>query len=727
MICGHLMDSLEIHVRDSANRSEVSKSMGIDTGITRLRRAALVGSALVIGWLTGAAVGVSYAQQHELNGASTAGRVDTARVLDGSKTGTDWLVNGENFGSWHFSPLTQVNSKDIGHLGLAWSLDLDSPSGLSTEPIEVDGTLYVSGTPDRVFAIDAATGRILWRYIPKIEFSHSLTSSYTSRVNRGVAVWEGRVFIGSGDCRMTALDASTGKVLWQTLVCDPVQTGITGSPAVGGGRVFIGYHGSDTGTRGSVVALDARTGKIDWRFWNVPGSPFEGYSNKALAMAAKTWSGEDWWRAGGGVVWDSIVYDPSTGLLIYGTAGPGIGRNPPVQTSGDRLFTDSIVALKADTGQYAWHYQTSKLAPPGTESPENFHVVIANLTVSGVKRHVAMTVPRWGGFVVLDAKKGSLISSKLMSSAPEEGGAGAGSLLGRDWYPMSYSPRTGLVYIPLYRRPAERALGVDMVTGTPGQLVAWNPLKQVPVWSIGQQLAINGGVLSTAGNLVFQGEGTGVFSAYSADNGQKLWSFATGSAIDGTPTSYALSGKQFILVPVGLGSGTRYFGANSRMATPQSKRGPPRLLAFALGAKTPFPFPSDVVPPVPQPPVQTASAEQISQGKRLVMKFDCWICHGGPTLDGQGAWVTHGSVPDLRYMPKSIHRAFYAIVLGGVDRENGMPGFADGELNWPAVDQMTVDEAKAIYAYIVDLQWKAYRADQKRLDTGGNASQRGKR
>lgn len=693
--------------------------MGIDTGIALIRRTALASLALGMWWAAGAAVGVSYAKSHELHGASTAGRVDTARVLDAPKTGTDWLINGENFGSWHFSPNTQINSKDIGHLGLAWSIDLDSPSGFSTEPLEVDGTIYVSGTPDRVFAIDAATGRILWRYTPKIDFSHSLTSSYTSRVNRGVAVWEGRVFIGSGDCRMTALDASSGKVLWQTLICDPVQTGITGSPAVGGGRVFIGYHGSDTGTRGSVVALDARTGKIDWRFWNVPGDPFEGYRSKALAMAAKTWSGEDWWRAGGGAVWDSIVYDPSTGLVIYGTAGPGVGRNPPVQTSGDRLFTDSVVALKADTGRYVWHYQTSKLAPPGTESPENFNIVIADLAVHGVKRHVAMTVPRWGGFVMLDAKRGSLISSKLMSIAPAEngGGGGAGSLLGRDWFPMSYNPLTGLVYVPLYQRPSNPTEEFDLVASK-GELVAWNPLRQVPVWSISQQLPINPGVLSTAGNLVFQGEGTGVFSAYSADSGQKLWSFATGSAIDGTPITYTLNGKQFILVPVGLGSGTRYFGADSRMATPESKRGPPRLLAFALGAKTPFPFPSDVVPPVPEPPVQTASAAEVSLGKRLVMKFDCWICHGGPSLDGQGAWVTHGSVPDLRYMPRNIHREFYAIVLGGVDRTNGMPGFADGELNWPAVDQMTADEAKAIHGYIVDLQWKAYRADQKRLDTG---------
>lgn len=701
--------------------------MGIDTGTALLRRTGLLSLALALWWTAGVAVGVSYAKSHELNGGSTAGHVDTARVLDASTTGSNWLVNGENFGSWHFSPLTQIDSKNIRHLGLAWSLDLDSPAGLATEPIEVDGTLYVSGAPDRVFAIDAATGRIRWRYTPKIDFSHSLTSSYTSRVNRGVAVWEGRVFIGSGDCRMTALDASTGKVLWQTLVCDPVQTGITGSPAVGGGRVFIGYHGSDTGTRGSVVALDARTGKIDWRFWNVPGDPFEGYRNKALAMAAKTWSGEDWWRAGGGVVWDSIVYDPATGLVIYGTAGPGVGRNPPVQTSGDRLFTDCVVALRADTGQYVWHNQTSKLAPPGTESPENFHIVIANLTVDGVKRHVAMTVPRWGGFVVLDAKKGSLISSKLMSSASAGGGGsrGAGPLLGRDWFPMSYSPLTGLVYVPLYQRPSKP--GEFDLPGAKGELVAWSPLRQVPVWSIEQQLPINAGVLSTAGNLVFQGEGTGVFSAYSADKGRKLWSFATGSAIDGTPISYASSGRQYILVPVGLGSGTRFFGADSRMATPQSKRGPSRLLAFALGAKTPFRFPSDVVPPVPEPPVQTASAEEIAHGKRLVMKFDCWICHGGPTLDGQGAWVTHGSVPDLRYMPQQIHREFYAIVLGGVDRSNGMPGFADGELNWPAVDQMTADEAKAIHAYIVDLQWKAYRADQKRLDTGAKPGLRGEK
>jgi mono/diheme cytochrome c family protein len=228
-----------------------------------------------------------------------------------------------------------------------------------------------------------------------------------------------------------------------------------------------------------------------------------------------------------------------------------------------------------------------------------------------------------------------------------------------------------------------------------------------------QLLPTNGGVLSTAGNLVFQGEGTGDFEAYSADTGRKLWSVKTGSAVDSVPVSFTVKNEQYILIPVGLGSASRLFGPVSAMATPQSKRGPSRLLAFKLGATTPFPYPKVVVPAVPKPPTQTASAEVIQRGAGVFGKFMCEDCHS-PQADGSGAWVVNGAIPDLRYMPAEVHDQFLGIVLGGSHRENGMPGFGNGA-GWPLVEtKMSVEEANALHAYLIDLAWKAYDGEQSK-------------
>jgi quinohemoprotein ethanol dehydrogenase len=639
------------------------------------------------------------------------GNVNQQRVLAEARTGENWMVTGGGFDSQHFSPLEQINDKNVGKLGLAWSLDVDSPMGMASEPLVVDGTIYVSGSLDRVYAVDAASGRLLWRVDPHVRLN-MIRNSATARTNRGVAVWEGKVFVGTGDCRMLALDAVSGKQLWESPVCvDTVQSGITGAPRVGGGKVYIGYNGSDTGVRGSVVAFDANTGKLAWRFWNVPGDPSKGFENKVLEKAAKTWSGDRWWEVGGGDVWDPITYDSATGLLIYGTAGATpdnyFGDRADLQVSGKRLFAGSIVAVKADTGEYVWHYQTSI-------NTENFHVLIADLTIDGAKRHVVMTVPRDGTFYVLDAKSGKLISRKAIDGRPATEEAKGLTTTGHNWWPMSYNSATGLVYIPAYDDVAKPT---GYLTEAVGRLVAWDPLHQAVRWSVPERFPTNSGVLSTAGNLVFQGEGTGTFAAFSADKGQKLWSIETGSAIDAVPVSYAVKGEQYVLIPVGLGSHSRNFGPVSAMATPESKRGPSRLLAFRLGATTPFPYPHVTVPPVPKPPVQTADAGVIKHGEAAFSKFSCNDCHS-PEADGAGAWVLDGAIPDLRYMPADVHSQFLGIVLGGSHRENGMPGFGAGA-GWPLVKtKMTVEEANALHAYIIDLQWQAYNADQTRLHAG---------
>jgi quinohemoprotein ethanol dehydrogenase len=638
-----------------------------------------------------------------------AGNVSEARVLAEESSGNNWMVNGGDFGSQHFSPLRQITDKNIGKLGLAWSLDIDSPMGMASEPLVVDGTIYVTASLDRVLAVDAVSGSVRWKYDPHVRLT-AMRNSWAARTNRGVAVWEGKVFVGTGDCRMIALDAATGKQIWESPVCvDTTQTGITGAPHVGNGKVFIGYNGSDTGVRGSLVAFDANTGKLAWRFWNVPGDPAKGFENKALAMAAKTWTGEKWWDLGGGDVWDPITYDASTGLVIYGTAGATAdsfyGDRADMKVGGARLFAGSIVAVKADTGEYVWHYQTSI-------HTENFHVIVADIAIGGVKRHVVMTVPRSGVFYVIDAKTGQLISQK-----PLDGRSQAAALVqdgkarptsGHNWWPMSYNSVTGLVYIPAYDDVAKPNGYLNQAVG---RLVAWDPLGQTARWSVPQLLPTNGGVLSTAGNLVFQGQGTGDFDAYSADNGHKLWSVKTGSAVDSVPVSFTAKNEQYIVIPVGLGSASRLFGPVSAMATPESKRGPSRLLAFKLGATTPFPYPKVVVPAIPKPPEQTASADIIKRGAGVFGKFMCEDCHS-PQADGTGAWVVNGAIPDLRYMPAEVHDQFLGIVLGGSHRENGMPGFGNGA-GWPLLEtKMSVEDATALHAYLIDLSWKAYDAEQ---------------
>lgn len=661
--------------------------------------------------------------------ADRAGNVTQARVLAEAAAGENWLVNGRDFTAKRFSPLNEITDKNVADLGLAWSLDIDSPMGLAVEPIVVDGTIYIAGSLDRVYAVDALSGKLRWMVDPQVNLS-AMRNSWAARTNRGVAVWEGKVFVGTGDCRMIALDAASGKQLWQSPVCvDPGQTGITGAPIVGGGKVFIGYNGSDSGVRGSIVAFDANTGKLAWRFWNTPGDPAKGYENEALAMAAKTWSGDKWWEAGGGSVWNTITYDAETGYLLYGTATPGHGPDFGVKTSGDRLFSGSIMAVKADTGEYVWHYHTAKHTKgysrdaadyPG--NPDNHNIVVADLAIKGKKRRVVLTAPRSGIFFVLDAKSGELISHQSTAnrpkdqlSPPDESGAPR-TATGRNWWPMSFNVDTGLAYIPMYDY-VEQGYGRSAV----GRLIAWDPAKQTSRWSVPLPLSANGGVLSTHGNLVFHGDATGEFSAYAANSGRKLWSMDTRSAIQSVPVSYKAGGEQYVLMPVGFGSSSRLFGAGSSLGTLESKRGPSRLLAFKLGGKTPFPETKIVVPPVPKPPTQTASAEVIQRGAKAANVFRCTNCHGSG-LDGTGAWVLDGAIPDLRYMPQEVHDRFIPIVMAGIKRRNGMPGFADGGENYPLVNtKMTLDDANAIHAYLIDMQWKAYEADQKRLAAAGGA------
>jgi len=664
--------------------------------------------------------------------SAKAGDVTEARVTADGATGANWLLNGRTFDAKHFSPLSQINDKNISNLTLAWYLDIDSVMGVVSEPIVVDGVAYVSAPQSKIYAIDAATGKVVWKFDPRVRLDMAINGSYSARTNGGVAVWNGKVFVGTGDCRLVAVNAATGKEIWEATVCNPTQTGITGAPHIAKGRVLIGYNGSDDGVRGSLVAYDADTGDQIWRFWTVPGNPAKKIETKALEMAAQTWRGNEWWRAGGGDVWNAITYDDATGLVIFGTAGTGVdyGELSSIKATGDRLFSGCIIAVDAETGEYAWHFQTSA---PGMQT-ENNHILMADLSISGEKRHVAMTAPKNGFFYVLDAKTGKLISAKQLVNTtwahsydlstgraievpPEQGGGRQWTV--HNWWPMSYSDATGLVYVPATDRVAGAKAEVESGEsgeGLEGRLIAWDPVKQEARWSVEERIAVNSGVLSTAGNLVFQGQGTGEFAAYAADSGKKLWSIETKSAIDAIPVTYSVNNEQYVLTPVGWGSGSRLFAPARTMVDKTSKYGPTRIYAFKLNGKAPFPTPKIVVPPVPKPPEQSGTPEMIKKGEKLYGTFVCDGCHS-PGLDGTGAWIENDVIPDLRYMPAEAHKNWYAIVLGGSHWKKGMPGFADPpKFAFPNM-RMTAADADAIHAYVIDGAWKLYNAEKQSAHT----------
>src|SRR5256712_3192362 len=282
------------------------------------------------------------------------GDVNESRIMADAATGINWLVNGSTNDSKHFSPLKQINDQNVANLGLAWYLDYDGLMGVVSEPIVVDGVIYVSAPLSKVYAVEASNGKLLWKYDPQIRLDQALNGSYSARTNGGVAVWNGKVYVGTGDCRLIAIDAATAKKIWEATVCEPLQTGITGAPRVARGKILMGYNGSDDSGRGVVFAYYAETGKEVCRFLTVSCEPAKGFETKELEMASKTWIGENSWKIGGGDVWDAITDDDVTGLVIFGTAGAdvGYGEMTGIKIGGEKLFTQCVVALETDTREY---------------------------------------------------------------------------------------------------------------------------------------------------------------------------------------------------------------------------------------------------------------------------------------------------------------------------------------------------------------------------------------
>lgn len=649
-------------------------------------------------------------------------------ACSGSSGDSDWPLHGRTDEAQRFSQLEQINRKTVSRLGLAWMYDLDTDRGQEATPIVVDGTLYLASAYDVVAALDARSGKPVWTYDPEVR--EASARSCCGPVSRGVAVAGGRVFLGALDGRLIALDAKSGKPVWETQTIDQgdplaINYTITGAPRIVQDMVLIGNGGAEFGARGYVSAYDQASGKLRWRFYTVPGRPGvpdKAASDEAMAIARPSWSG-DWWRyGGGGTVWDAIEYDPDLGLIYIGT-GNGSPWNHGMRSDGkgDNLFLSSIVALRANSGERVWHFQTTPAETWDYTATQN--IILANLTIDGKPRKVLMQAPKNGFFYVLDRQTGQFLSGKpfvtvnwaegldTRTGRPIEKAAARyyrtgkpyfqfpSSGGGHNWPPMAFSPRTGLVYIPAQDvgmpyvpNSSEKQVigaytsGVAMsgggamdeaarkalYAGMKGYLIAWDPLTQRARWKVAQIAPFNGGVLATGGGLVFAGNTARELVAYDDDTGRRLWSFDAQTGIMAPPITYSLDGIQYVAVMAGWGGGWPLTGGVMALQAGKSI-GPNRLLVFKLGgtARLPVLAPSTAAAtPIAQAmPRDNAAA---AKGDKLYGRF-CLRCHGS------GA-VSAGAYPDLRASPTVTDEAFRQIVLNGALALQGMPSF-DGKLS----------------------------------------------
>ncbi len=668
--------------------------------------------------------------------ANPAAGVDGARIIAADREPGNWLSNGRTYDEQRFSPLKQIDAGNVKQLGLAWSYEIDTAHrGQESTPLVIDGVMYVTGAWSKVFALDAKSGRQLWTYDPKVP-GQVAVNACCDVVNRGVAAWQGRLYLGTLDGRLISLDAASGKPLWEVMTVEAHgRYTITGAPRVIKGLVLIGNGGAEMGVRGYVSAYDAQSGRQVWRFYTVPGDPAKPFESAAMEKAAKTWSGEWWKLGGGGTVWDSLAYDPALDLLYVGV-GNGSPWNRKLRSpkGGDNLYLSSIVALRPETGEYVWHYQTT----PGEswDFTATQHMILADLMIGGRQRQVIMQAPKNGFFYVLDRATGEFLSAtayapvnwakgidpktgrpievpaarygetgKPFVSAPGPGGA-------HSWQPMSFSPLTGLVYFPVMEAafpyfpdrnfhhhvlawntgadfnpgslPQDPKVKTQIKAGLKGHLVAWDPVANTEVWRVELGGPWNGGTLSTAGNLVFEGNARGEFAAYRADTGERMWSSPTQAGILAPPITYEVDGEQYVAVEVGWGGA---FGlAAGELARDSHIAGNvPRELVFKLGGTAVLPVAEPVAAPSLDPPPDTATPTVVTEGKAFYHHY-CGTCHGDSAT---GA----GVLPDLRYSGV-IHsaEAFDTIVRQGARVDKGMVAFKD---------EISPQQLEKIRAYVI--------------------------
>jgi PQQ-dependent dehydrogenase (methanol/ethanol family) len=666
-----------------------------------------------------------------------AARAAPTRVVDADELvaaaePANWLSHGRNYAEQRYSPLDRINAGNVAQLALAWYFDLDSHRGIEATPIVVDGVLYTTDSWSTVYALDAATGELQWKFDPKVSRERGFHACCDVG-NRGVARAGDKVYVAALDGRLIALDAATGARVWEAQTVDPEKPYTsTGAPRVVKGKVIIGNAGAEFGVRGYVSAFDAETGALAWRFHTVPGNPALGFESPAMERAAKTWNGEWWKEGGGGTVWDAMAYDPELDLLYVGTDN-GTPWNQRYRSpgGGDNLFLASIVALKPDTGEYVWHYQVN----PGEtwDYSATQHMILADIDWQGAPRKVLMQAPKNGFFYVIDRATGELLGADPYVTVtwathvdrktgrpietPTARYQGGGAVVapspfgGHNWQPMSYSPRTGLVYIPTQDlpfsyaevpdytpRPGGYTIGVsfakaalppehekakEIVRSLRGAITAWDPINRRTAWKVDHPALWNGGLLATAGDLVFQGTNGGEFSAYRADTGDKLWSADAQTGIHAGAVSYAVRGEQYVAVMAG--SGTVFGVGAGQMASFSEAPNRSRVLAYKLGGGAVLPATAAPAAAIPAPPPLSADADTIARGKAEYDHY-CARCHGDHAVSG-------GVLPDLRHSSAQTHAAWASIVGDGALAANGMIGFG----RW-----IPPQDVEAIHQYVIE-------------------------
>jgi quinohemoprotein ethanol dehydrogenase len=696
--------------------------------------------------------------QAQVSGAAstiepTLGFIDDERIKNAAAEPGNWLSFGRTYEEQRHSPLTQINRETISDLGLAWYKDMGTNRAQEATPIVVDGIMFFTSSWSRVYAIDAKSGEELWMFDPEVP-GEVARKACCDVVNRGVAVYKGRVYVGSLDGRLIALDAATGKEVWEvdTIIDRTRFYTVTGAPRVANGKVFIGNGGAEFGVRGYVTAYDAETGEQMWRFYTVPGDPSLPFEHPEMEVAAKTWKGGNWWEfGGGGTVWNSIVYDPDFNNLYIGVGNGSpwtrIIRSPG---GGDNLFLSSIVALDADTGKMKWYYQTT----PGDNWDYTAvqDIALADMEVDGEMRKVLLQAPKNGFFYVLDRRDGKLLRAHPYATvtwaSPVDMETGRpvenpdmdytekakwvlpGPLGAHNWQAMSVDVDSGVVYIPaqdnpliygvseqlkktgvLKHEPGRWNTGIefgrvtkmfiDNIAEQPtpkGYLKAFDPLTGKDKWSVEIPHYWNGGVLSSAGGLVFQGDALGMLKAYDKDTGEVVWEFNTYTSMLAPPVTFEIDGVQYLSILTGSGGGDLFGGeplppVAEHASLTYNNYG--RLLVFSLGGKETIPVPTVRDRSIPTQ-VVNASVEDIAAGE-IVYNEVCAVCHGLAVRSG-------GSIPDLRRMSEGSHQIFNQIVLEGLLSANGMAAFDD---------VISEKDSNQIHAYV------RARSEQDRLYAAG--------
>ena len=670
----------------------------------------------------------------------TFAAVDTARIKTAS-AGAEWLTYGGTYDEQRHSSLTSINKETVSDLGVAWTYDLATNRGVESTPIVVDGVMYVTSAWSVVYALDAKTGEELWTHEPDVDRAVGVKAC-CDVVNRGVAVYDGKVFLGVIDGHLQALDAKTGDLVWSVLTVDQSKPyTITGAPRVVDGKVLIGNGGAELGVRGYVSAYDANTGDMIWRFYTVPNpqkQPDGAASDKAFVdIGNVTWGDDGEWTTdgGGGTVWDSIIYDEVNDSIIFGVGnGSPWNRRLRDPSEGDNLFLSSIVAVEPDTGTYKWHFQTT----PGDtwDYTATQTIILADLPIgeNGANRRVAMQAPKNGFFYVLDAATGEFISGngfvpQNWTSGLDENGRpieteGAryadaphmqtpGPLGAHNWHPMAFNPDLNLAYIPAQEipqaytddprhagQPTKWNTGIDFAAGLPleapeevlqflrktlkGRLVAWDPIKQEARWSVEHNNAWNGGVLSTAGGLVFQGRLDGTFAAYDAATGERLWSQNVKSGAASGPGTYEIDGEQYVTITTGWGSAFT-LAAGYALEEPVPG-GVGKVVTFKLGGTQQI---ADYdIPKIEATPKSEAFGDSGMIEAGLVhYSRNCMVCHG-PLA------ISSGVLPDLRWSAiTGSADAWNKVVMEGTLAANGMVSFSD---------VISAEDSEAIRAYILN-------------------------